>query len=78
MGRVILSEYPFDAKANPTRMVARCCMQVVLVQSVVVAQCPIISGTIYMLRVSPKNRAPFGWKKVYTVRYDTQNELNKQ
>ncbi len=31
-----------------------------------------------MLRVSPKNRAPFGWKKVYTVRYDTQNELNKQ
>lgn len=50
MGRVILSEYPFGAKANPTRLVARCCMQVVLVQSVVVAQCPIISSTIYAAR----------------------------
>lgn len=40
----------FGAKANPTRLVARCCMQVVLTQSVVVAQCPIISGTIYATR----------------------------
>ena len=49
-GGAILSEHPFGVKANPTRLVARCRMQVVLTQSVIVAQCPIISGTMYAVR----------------------------
>ncbi len=77
-GGAILSEYPFGVKANPTKLVARCRMQVVLTQSVIVAQCPIISGTMYAVRFAQEyNGVPFGWEnKVYSVRYDTQNELN--
>lgn len=77
-GGAILSEHPFGVKANPTRLVARCRMQVVLTQSVIVAQCPIISGTMYAVRFAQEyNRAPFGWEHdVYAVRYGTQNELN--
>lgn len=77
-GGAILSEHPFGVKANPTRLVARCRMQVVLTQSVIVAQCPIISGTMYAVRFSQEyNSVPLGWEnKVYSVRYDTQNELN--
>ena len=77
-GGTILSEHPFGVKANPTRLVARCRMQVVLTQSVIVAQCPIISGTMYAVRfVQEYNGVPFGWENnVYSVQYDTQNELN--
>ena len=77
-GGAILSEHPFGVKANPTRLVARCRMQVVLTQSVIVAQCPIISGTMYAVRFAQEyNSVPLGWEnKVYSVRYDTQNELN--
>lgn len=77
-GGAILSEHPFGVKANPTRLVARCRMQVVLTQSVIVAQCPIISGTMYAARFAQEyNSVPLGWEnKVYSVRYDTQNELN--
>ena len=77
-GGTILSEHPFGVKANPTRLVARCRMQVVLTQSVIVAQCPIISGTMYAERFAQTyNDDLFGWEHdVYAVRYDTQNELN--
>lgn len=77
-GGAILSEHPFGVKANPTRLVARCRMQVVLTQSVIVAQCPIISGTMYAVHFAQEyNSVPLGWEnKVYSVRYDTQNELN--
>ena len=77
-GGAILSEHPFGVKANPTRLGARCRMQVVLTQSVIVAQCPIISGTMYAVRFAQEyNSVPLGWEnKVYSVRYDTQNELN--
>lgn len=77
-GGAILSEHPFGVKANPTRLVARCRMQVVLTQSVIVVQCPIISGTMYAVRFAQEhNGGPFGLENnVYSVRYDTQNELN--
>lgn len=77
-GGAILSEHPFGVKANPTKLVARCRMQVVLTQSVIVVQCPIISGTTYAVRFAQEyNSVPLGWEnKVYSVRYDTQNELN--
>lgn len=77
-GGAILSEHPFGVKANPTRLVARCRMQVVLTQSVIVVQCPIISGTMYAVRFAQEySGGSFGWENnVYSVRYDTQNELN--
>lgn len=77
-GGIILSEYPFGVKANPTRLVARCRMQVALTQSVIVAQCPIISGTMYAVRFAQAyNEDRFRWKHdVYAIWYDTQNELN--
>ena len=77
-GGAILSEHPFGVKVNPTKLVARCRMQVVLTQSVIVVQCPIISGTMYAVRFAQEyNGSPFGWENnVYSVRYDMQNELN--
>ena len=64
--------------ANPTRLVARCRMQVALTQSVIVAQCPIISGTMYAVRFAQEYDGDFfGWENdIYAVEYDTQNELN--
>ena len=72
-GGTILSEHPFGVKAK-----ARCRMQVVLTQSVIVAQCPIISGTMYAVRFAQEyHGVSFGWENnVYSVQYDTQNELN--
>lgn len=77
-GGAILSEHSFGVKANPTRLVARCRMQVALTQSVIVAQCPIISGTMYAVRFAKAyNGDLFGWKNdIYAVQYDAQNELN--
>ena len=77
-GGAILSEHPFGVKANPTRLVARCRMQVALTQSVIVAQCPIISGTMYAVRFAQEYDGDFfGWENdIYAVEYDTWNELN--
>lgn len=77
-GGIILSEHPFGVKANPTRLVARCRMQVALTQSVIVAQCPIISGTMYAVRFAQEYDSDcFGWENdIYAVQYDMQNELN--
>ena len=77
-GGVIVSEHPFGVKANPTRLVARCRMQVVLTQSVIVVQCPIISGTMYAVRFAQEYDGDFfGWENdIYAVEYDTWDELN--
>lgn len=77
-GGAILSEHPFGVKANPTKLVARCRMQVVLTQSVIVAQCPIISGTMYAVRFAQEYDGDFfGWENdIYAVEYDTWDELN--
>lgn len=77
-GGTIVSEHPFGVKANPTRLVARCRMQVALAQSVIVAQCPIISGTMYAVRFAEEYDGDiFGWENlIYAVEYDTWNELN--
>lgn len=77
-GGAILSEHPFGVKANPTRLVARCRMQVVLTQSVIVAQCPIISGTMYVVRFAQEYSGDkFGLRRqIYAVEYGTMDELN--
>ena len=70
-GGTILSEYPFGVKANPTRLVTRCRIQAALSHVVIVAQCPIISGTMYAVRF-----AKMYGRNVYATRFDRQNELN--
>lgn len=77
-GGIILSEHPFGVKANPTRLVARCRLQVALTQSVIVTQCPIISGTMYAVRFAQKyNGDKLGLRRqIYAVEYGIMNELN--
>lgn len=70
-GGTILSEYPFGVKANPTRLVARCRIQAALSHALIVAQCPVISGTMYAVRF-----AKLYGRKVYATSFDMQNELN--
>lgn len=77
-GGTVLSEHPFGVKANPTRLVARCRIQVALTRSVIVVQCSIISGTMYAVQFAQKydsDSSEWG-KDIYAVRYDTQNEQN--
>lgn len=75
-GGLILSEHPFGVKANPTRLVARCRMQVVLSHQVIVAQCPIVSGTMYAVHFAREYDGDiYGWENdVYAVAYDSYNE----
>ena len=75
-GGLILSEHPFGVKANPTRLVARCRMQVVLSHQVIVAQCPIVSGTMYAVHFAQIYDGDlWGWENdVYAVAYDSYDE----
>ena len=75
-GGLILSEHPFGVKANPTRLVARCRMQVVLSRQVIVAQCPIVSGTMYAVHFAREYDGDiYGWEnEVYAVAYDSYDE----
>lgn len=77
-GGAVVSEHPFGVKANPTRLVARCRLQVALTQSVIVAQCPIISGTMYAVRFAQEYGGGNSGlrQQIYAVEYDTMNELN--
>ena len=75
---LIVSEHPFGVKANPTRLVARCRMQVVLSQRIIVAQCPIISGTMYAAHFAKEYDGDiWGWENdLFAVEYDTYDEYN--
>ena len=53
-GGLILSEQPLGIKANPTRLVARNRLQAALSDEVVVAECPINSGTMHTVRFAQK------------------------
>ena len=46
----IITEYPFGIKANPTRLVERCRLQIGLSQKVIVAQFSPESGTMYAVQ----------------------------
>lgn len=70
-GGLILSEHPFGVKANPTRLVARCRMQVVLSQKIIVAQCPTVSGTMYAVRFAQIYKGD-----LYAVESDAYREIN--
>lgn len=78
-GGAVLSEHPFGVKANPTRLVARRRMQVVLTQSVIVAQCPVVSGTMYAVHFAQEyNEYSYdGWESsIYAVSFAEWNERN--
>lgn len=53
-GGLILSEHPLGVKANPARLVARNRLQAALSEEVVVAECPVHSGTMHTVRYAPK------------------------
>jgi DNA processing protein len=53
-GGLVLSEQPLGAKANPTRLVARNRLQAALSEEVVVAECPVHSGTMHTVRFAQK------------------------
>ena len=53
-GGLILSEQPFGVKANPTRLVARNRLQAALSDTVVLAECPRRSGSMYTMRFARK------------------------
>lgn len=62
-GGLVLSEQPWGVDANPKRLVARNRLQAALAETVIVAQCPVNSGTMYTVRFGQK----YG-KKICTVR----------
>ena len=53
-GGLILSEQPLGVKANATRLVARNRLQAALSEEVVVAECPVHSGTMHTVRFAQK------------------------
>lgn len=61
---LLLSEKPFGVKANPTRLVARNRLQAALSTAVILAQCPIHSGSMYTMRF-----ARIYGKRSYAVRF---------
>lgn len=77
-GRAIVSEHPFGVKANPRRLIARCRFQSVMSSDVIVAQCPIVSGTMYTVFFTQEYDGDiWGWENtIYAVEYDTYNELS--
>lgn len=53
-GGLLLSEQSLGAQANPTRLVARNRLQAALSELVIVAQCPVKSGTMHTVRFAQK------------------------
>lgn len=74
-GGLLLSEQIMGVKANPTRLVARNRLQAVLSQDVIVAQCPLQSGTMHTVRFAQRYK-----KRIYAVRfsrYDAKSSGNE-
>lgn len=72
-GGAIITEYPFGIKANPTRLVKRCKLQIGLSQEVIVAQSSPESGTMYAVQFAKKY---LGSKNIYAVEYDKYDDNN--
>lgn len=53
-GGLIVSEQPLGVKANPTRLVARNRIQAALSGTVILAQCPVKSGSLHTMRFARK------------------------
>ena len=70
-GGLIISEHPIGVKANPTRLVARNRLQAALAEKVVIAQCPVKSGTMHTVEFARKYR-----RKIYAAVYTKEKEYN--
>lgn len=70
-GGLLLSEQSLGAQANPTRLVARNRLQAALSELVIVAQCPVKSGTMHTVRFAQKYN-----KEVRAVEFYSRNEYN--
>ena len=59
-------------------MVARCRLQVVLSQKVIVAQCPIVSGTMYAVHFAQEYDGDiYGWENdIYAVEYEKYSDIS--
>lgn len=62
---LLLSEQIIGVKANPTRLIARNRLQASLSQKVIVAQCPMQSGTMHTVRFAQKYK-----KEIYAVQFN--------
>lgn len=71
-GGLLVSEHPFGVKANPTRLVSRCRIQVGLSKSVIVAESSFKSGTMYAVHFAQK----YLGNNIYAVEYDKYDDNN--
>lgn len=70
-GGLIVSEHPFGVKANPTRLIARNRLQAALSQSVILAECPVHSGSMHTMRFARK----YG-KQCFAASYPEYSDIN--
>jgi len=70
-GGLLLSEQWAGTKARPTTLIARTRLQAALADKLIVAQCPLISGTMYAVQFACELGKP-----VYAVQYDNYGELS--
>lgn len=70
MQGLVVSEQPLGVKANPKTLVRRNRLQAALSQTVVVAQCPRKSGTLYTVDFARK----YG-KEVFAAEFKYHNEF---
>ena len=70
-GGLVLSEHPFGVKANPTRLVARNRLQAALSKTVILAECPMRSGSMHTMRFARKYH-----KQCLAVSYTEYMEIN--
>ena len=68
---LLLSEQVIGLKANPTRLIARNRLQAALCQKLIVAECPIHSGTMHTVRFAQKYE-----KKIYAGQFTHYNQGN--
>lgn len=68
---LLLSEQVIGVKANPTRLIARNRLQAALCQKLIVAECPIHSGTMHTVRFAQKYE-----KKIYAGQFTHYNQGN--
>lgn len=70
-GGLVLSEQWVGTKANPTRLVSRTRLQAALAEQLIVAQCPVVSGTMYAVQFARELDKP-----IYAVQYDNYTDLS--
>lgn len=70
-GGLVLSEQSFGVKANPKRLVARNRLQAALSKTIILAECPIRSGSMHTMRFARKYH-----KRCLAVTYPEYTEVN--